>query len=167
MSRKPEPLTAELLERICELLQSESTLTLSVLTPAGQPHATPVFYATGEGAGLAPLDLYWLSSESSLHSLALAAHPAAASVAIHRPTFAWREITGLQMRGHCSTVHGAEREAILPRYAERFQLGTVLSLAIHASTLYRFRPTWLRLVDNRVSFGWKAECELVQPESGS
>jgi len=45
------------------------------------------------------------------------------------------------MRGCCSIVEGAERQAILVRYCQRFQLGAVLGLAIKAGTLYRFRPS--------------------------
>lgn len=156
MSRKPQPLTPELLARVAELLDAESTLTLAVTDAGGHPHAASVFYVTGTGEGARQLDLLWLSSPSSLHSVCLARNPQAA-VAIHRPTFRWQEIAGVQMRGICATVEGAEREAVLPRYRERFQLGAVLGLAIRQSTLYRFRPTWLRILDNRQGFGWKAE----------
>jgi hypothetical protein len=165
MSRKPQPLTPELLGRVAELLEGESTLTLSVSDVEGHPHAAPVFYVTGTGEGPRQLDLLWLSSPASLHSVCLAGNPQAA-VAIHRPTFRWQEIAGVQMRGVCSIVDGEEREAALRRYRERFQLGSVLGLAIRQSTLYRFRPTWVRLTDNREGFGWKAEF-LLQTQADS
>jgi uncharacterized protein YhbP (UPF0306 family) len=160
MSAKIQPMTPELLGRVVDLLRTESTLTLSVTDNDGQPHAAAVFYVTGEGSGAAQLDLLWLSSTSSLHSVCLAQNPRAA-VAIHRPTFLWREIAGVQMRGLCSVVEGVEREQALKRYRERFQLGAVLGLAIRQSTLYRFRPNWVRLTDNRAGFGWKAEFVLA------
>lgn len=156
MTHRLEPLSDELLERVLELLESQSTLTLSVTDTAGHPHAVPLFYIPGAGPAPGHLDLLWLSSTSSLHSVCLEANPQAA-VALHRPTFVWREIAGVQMHGVCSTVTGPERQAALQRYCERFRLGTVLGLAIRQSTLYRFHPTWVRLTDNQESFGWKAE----------
>jgi uncharacterized protein YhbP (UPF0306 family) len=164
MKHDPIPATGELLQQARELLQAESTLVLSVADAHGQPHATPVFYLLAETSGLpnpacpspTSLDLVWLSSPHSLHSACLQADPRAAA-AVHRPTFAWREIAGLQMRGLCSVVEDPARAALLPLYCERFQLGSILSLAIRRSTLYRFRPTWARLVDNRRGFGWKQE----------
>jgi uncharacterized protein YhbP (UPF0306 family) len=156
MKHRLGPLSEELLQRVLDLLNSQSTLTLSVADGAGRAHAAPVFYITSRAPAPAELDLLWLSSNSSLHSVRLAVDPQAA-VSIHRPTFAWREIAGVQMHGLCSTVTGPERQAALQRYCERFQLGTVLGLAIRQSTLYRFHPTWVRLTDNRESFGWKAE----------
>lgn len=172
MSRKPQPLTPELLGRVAALLAAESTLTLAVTGADGAPHAASVFYLPSLGEGLRQLDLYWLSSSSSHHSVCLSRN-AQAAVALHLPTFRWQEIAGLQMRGVCSTVTGPERKPVLSRYCERFQLGTIFSLAIRQSTLYRFQPTWMRLTDNRQGFGWKAEFDLSRPtasallESGS
>ena len=144
---------------IRSLLQAESALTLAVTTPEGVPHAAAVFFLPSEDEN--SLDLYWLSSRSSLHSLAIAAHPQAA-ITLHRPTFDWQQIAGLQMRGLCSIVEGRERKIQLPRYTKRFHLGTVLSLAIRQSTLYRFRPAWLRFSDNNRGFGWKREFDLAE-----
>ena len=171
MQHAPIPATEEYLRQARELLAAESTLTLSAVAADGQPHAAPVFYlpATLPEAGgpvsLSPgcLDLVWLSSPSSLHSACLHADPRAAA-AIYRPTFAWRQIAGVQMHGHCSVVDGQERAALLPRYCGRFQLGSILSLAIRRSTLYRFRPRWVRLLDNRRGFGWKQEFLLPAEE---
>jgi len=159
MSGKLQTLTPDLLHRVLALLAAESTMTLAVVDTEGSPHAASVFYITGSGEGPHALDLLWLSSTSSLHSVCLAKNPQAA-VTIYRPTFRWQEIDGVQMRGVCSTVVGLERTAALESYRKRFQLGTVLGLAIRRSTLYRFRPTWLRLTDNRESFAWKAEFSL-------
>jgi len=159
MKHDPIPATGQLIQQARELLTAESTMVLSVADAHGQPHATPVFYllaGTSTAPSPASLDLVWLSSPHSLHSACLQASPRAAA-AVHRPTFAWREIAGLQMRGLCSVVQGPPRAALIPLYCERFQLGPVLSLAIRRGALYRFRPTWARLLDNRRGFGWKQE----------
>jgi uncharacterized protein YhbP (UPF0306 family) len=162
MKTEPKPATEEQIRQLGTLLEGESTMVLSVVDAEGLAYAAPVFYVTGapvDTVGAEQLDLLWLSSADSVHSLALSADPHVA-VTVYRPTFAWREIAGAQMRGCCSIVEGAERQAILVRYCQRFQLGAVLGLAIKAGTLYRFRPEWVRLVDNRQGFGWKAEFVL-------
>ncbi|MDR3792064.1 MAG: pyridoxamine 5'-phosphate oxidase family protein [Terracidiphilus sp.] len=159
MKHDPIPATEQLIQQARELLTAESTMVLSVVDTHGQPHATPVFYLLAETSTApspASLDLVWLSSPHSLHSACLLTSPRAAA-AVHRPTFVWREIAGLQMRGLCSVVEGPARSALIPLYCERFQLGSILSLAIRRSTLYRFRTTWARLLDNRRGFGWKQE----------
>lgn len=155
----------ELIRQAAELLASESTLVLATCDAANHPYATSVFYLPAgerrtEAAFEDRLDLAWLSSPSSLHSQHLKANPHV-SLALHRSTFEWKQIAGVQMRGFCSTLSGDERLRLLALYRQRFHLGTVLGLAIRQSTLYRFHPTWLRLIDNRRGFGWKAEISLA------
>jgi uncharacterized protein YhbP (UPF0306 family) len=155
MKAEPRRGSAEQIWQVRTLLDGESTLVLSVTDAAGAVHSAPLFYVTGEGPDQ-PLDLLWLSSPESLHSKCLQANQRA-SVAVFRPTFEWRQIAGVQMRGLCSVVEGEERAAALNRYRARFHLGQLLGLAIRQSTLYRFHPQWVRLTDNQQHFGWKAE----------
>jgi uncharacterized protein YhbP (UPF0306 family) len=142
------------MREVYEFLQGESTLVLSTKGGDGAVHATPLYYTVAEN-----LDLMWLSSRESAHSEALLVEPRAA-VAVFHSTFEWREIAGVQMHGVCSTVEGGERSAIVDVYRARFQLGTVLSLAVSMSVVYRFRPRWIRMMDNRERFGYKFEMEL-------
>jgi len=142
------------LRQVYEFLQSESTLVLSTLGGDSLPHAAPLFYLVTE-----QLDLFWLSSPDSAHSCNLLAAPAA-SVAVFHSTFHWQKIAGVQMRGLCSVVDDPGRQAILTAYCHRFQLGSLLSLAIARSRLYRFRPNWLRYTNNQKRFGFKFELDL-------
>ena len=64
------------------------------------------------------------------------------------------------MHGFCSIVEGPERSPILDAYRSRFQLGTVMSFAVSTSLVYRFRPQWVRYIDNQKRFGYKFELLL-------
>jgi uncharacterized protein YhbP (UPF0306 family) len=137
---------------VAAFLRTQSTLVLA--SSAEEPRATPLFYLPTDA-----LDLFWLSSSKSRHSAQVAARQEA-SVAVFAPTFAWREIVGVQMEGLCAVVTGEERTPLLAAYCERFRLGTIFSMAIGQSTLYRFRPYWLRYSDNRRRFGYRFEIKL-------
>ena len=137
--------------RIYKFLQSESTLVLSTKGADGTVHSTPLFYVVEEN-----LDLLWLSSAGSRHSRHINGEPQA-SIAVFRSTFEWRKIIGVQMHGQCSIVHGSERSPVIHAYCSRFQLDTVLSFSVSRSLVYRFRPQWVRYIDNQKRFGHKFE----------
>jgi uncharacterized protein YhbP (UPF0306 family) len=118
----------------------------------------PLFYIAD-----AELSLYWVSSESSLHSMNVARTPRAAAT-IYRGVESWRQIRGVQLRGTVSKVTEPERRAdLLETYSERFKLGRVLRLALHQSSLYRLEPEFFRYIDNATVFGSKFELRR-QPE---
>jgi uncharacterized protein YhbP (UPF0306 family) len=150
---KPEQkhVAGDKIRKVYEFLQSESTLVLSTKGADGAVHSTPLFYLVAEN-----LDLMWLSSVDSRHSQSVRVEPNV-SVAVFRSTFEWRKIAGVQMHGLCSIVDGPERSPILDSYCSRFQLGSVLSLAASRSLVYRFRPQWIRYIDNQKRFGYKFE----------
>jgi uncharacterized protein YhbP (UPF0306 family) len=150
--------TEDKLEAIQSLLRSQSTLTLSTVGAKGQPHATPLFYLTGPD-----FELYWFSSPASVHSRNIAADPRV-SAAIYAATEDWKEICGVQMHGIVSKVADRTlRRKITGEYRERFHLGNMFHLAIAKSTLYVFRPSWIRYLDNTRRFGFKFE--IVFPTS--
>jgi uncharacterized protein YhbP (UPF0306 family) len=138
-----------------ELLESQNTLTLATVDDHGRPCATPLFYLPRPD-----LTLCWLSSADSQHSLNLRSHPLA-SVAVYAAVNRWEEIRGVQMEGAVQEIADAsERRETLSAYRRRFRLGTVLSLAIAKATLYSFRPSWIRYLDNARGFGYKVELIL-------
>lgn len=140
------------LETIAALLREESTLALATTDEQGQPCVAPLFYIADE-----ELTLFWLSSETSLHSQNLKRTPAAAAT-IYRHTENWKEIRGVQLRGTVSKVTDPVRRAALIKvYCERFKIGRVLRLAIRQSALYAFQPEFLRSIDNARGFGFKFE----------
>lgn len=142
------------IRKVYDFLQSESTLVLSVTDKDGKAHSAPLFYFVAEN-----LDLHWLSSADSRHSRCLISEPRS-SVSIFRATFDWRKIVGVQMEGLSAVVAGPERSSLVQAYCTRFELGMVPSLVVAGSTLYRFRPQWIRYIDNDKHFGYKFELSL-------
>jgi uncharacterized protein YhbP (UPF0306 family) len=140
------------LELVAALLGEETTLSLATTGEDGQVCVAPLFYIVDK-----ELSLYWLSSESSLHSLNLAATPRAAAT-VYRSVESWRQIRGAQLRGAVSKVTEPERRAALVRtYCERFKLGRVLRPALRLSTLYCLQLDFIRYIDNARGFGFKFE----------
>jgi uncharacterized protein YhbP (UPF0306 family) len=138
------------LELVAALLGVETTLSLATTSQDGSVSIAPLFYLTG-----GDLSLYWLSSESSLHSLNLKATPGVAAT-VYRGAKSWKEIRGLQMRGVASRVTEPERRGrLIEAYCKRFKLGRVLRLAARGSTLYGFEPGFFRYIDNARGFGHK------------
>jgi uncharacterized protein YhbP (UPF0306 family) len=148
------------LEQIAALLKCESTMALATANAQGEPCSTPLFYL----AHLADdeLRLYWFSSSASRHSKNLRRTPTVA-VAIYRPTENWKDIRGVQMKGTVALVKDRTlRKAITNAYAERFHLGTIFRTALSRSSLYVFRPAWIRCIDNARHFGYKFEISLME-----
>jgi len=154
--RQPDkqPVFSKKTLKVYEFLQSESTLVVSTKDADGRVHSAPLFYSIAEN-----LDLVWISSAKSRHSVSIGIEPDVA-IAVFRSTFEWRKIVGVQMHGTCSIIAGAERKPILEAYCLRFQLGSVSSFAIARSLVYRFHPHWVRFIDNQKRFGYKLELDL-------
>jgi uncharacterized protein YhbP (UPF0306 family) len=139
---------------IYEFLVLQSTIVLSVSDATGMTHSAPLFFGVTED-----LELYWLSSVKSMHSRFLALNRGC-SIAAYRSTFEWREIAGVQMRGTAKKVDRSRRPALFAEYSSRFRLGNLLSHAIARSTMYSFRPEWMRYTDNQRRFGFRFELAL-------
>jgi hypothetical protein len=139
-----------------ELLESQSTITLATVDERGHPHASPLFFCLGSD-----LTLYWLSSPDSRHSVNLRARPQTSSVAVYASVNRWEKIRGAQLEGTATEVSDPQhRREIIAAYRRRFRLGALLSAAITQSTLYAFRPSWIRYIDNSKGFGYRAEIEM-------
>jgi uncharacterized protein len=146
------------LELVAALLSEETTLSLATTGENGEASAAPLFYiADGD------LSLYWLSAESSRHSLNLTRQPQVAAT-VYRNAMSWRQICGVQMRGSAGKVTEPERRrALIAAYCERFKLGRVLRLSASQSALYILQPEFFRYIDNTRGFGHKFELTR-QPE---
>src|ERR1035437_2110362 len=144
--------TQKQLGLVAALLREQTTLSLATTGEGGEASVAPLFYIVDE-----ELILYWLSSQSSLHSLNLFRTPRAAAT-VYSSATSWKEIRGVQMRGSASKVAEPERRApLIKAYCERFKLGTVLRMAIRQSALYAFQPEFFRFIDNAKGFGAKFE----------
>jgi len=131
-------------------------MTLATTGADGSPHAAAVYFA----ADADRRNLYFFSDPASQHSQDLAVRPCAAA-AVHPVVGGWEDIRGLQMRGEVRTVPaGDEWQRGWSCYLVKFPFAGDLQAAISRSTLYTFRPDWIRWSDNRRGFGHKEEWTL-------
>lgn len=150
------------------MLEAHHTATLATTGEDG-PWAATVFFASD-----ADLNLYFVSDHRTRHGRHLAARPEAA-VAINPDCSTWGEVNGLQLIGCVQILEGMDRVAGLRRYLARFHdVGTlfetprnadeeIIARRLKAAHLYRLKPRWIRLIDNRRGFGYKEEIELHSP----
>lgn len=150
--------------RVAAFLELHATLTLATVGDDGLPAAAAVFYAHD-----ADLNLYFLSEAHTRHGRNLTVTPQVAGT-IQAEGQDWRSIRGLQVRGVASIipVSGVAHAASI--YGRKFAfvgalLATGGSLGVLAGPLARARfwvlhPTWFRLIDNTVDFGFKEELTL-------
>lgn len=139
-------------------------MTLATVGADGTPAAAAVFYAHD-----ADLNLYFLSEERTQHGQNLLADPQVAGT-IQADGQDWRGIRGLQLRGQATVVSGTLLAHAAAVYGRKFAFVAAL-LAGHGPgmlagplTRARFwvlRPTWFRLIDNTVRFGYKEELILT------
>lgn len=143
------------LQIVRAFLETQSTLALATVNSDGQPQVAPIFYVSDDR-----MNLYWLSSPKSRHSLNLVRNPKVAAT-VYPSVWHWNDIVGLQLEGEARPV-GDERirEQILILYLRKFQLPPDFDSIIQASTLYALTPNWLRWLDNSVAFNHKVEIDL-------
>lgn len=143
---------AEAWQRLGQFVDTQSTLVLATAGADGKAQGAPLFYLPEEG-----MRLFWLSSPKSRHSRAIAVDPQVA-LSIHGQTWRWDEIRGAQFEGTVGIVDDpAERDRLLARYRERFSLDDSFGQRMAASHLYRFRPRWVRYLENGAGglFRWE------------
>lgn len=141
-----------------------STLTLATTSREGIPHAAPVYFvavqtpvAALRGDDTVPFLLYFLSEPDSQHCQNTVSTGLAAG-AVYPDRTDWREIRGLQLRGRVRKIpEGPEWEAAFQAYRQKFPFVGALKEIVAQNVLYAFKPTWIRMVDNRRGFGFKQE----------
>ncbi|MFJ3953622.1 hypothetical protein ACIPXV_26875 [Streptomyces libani] len=114
----------------------------------------------GAGAGGAGPALYFVTATTTRHGRALVGPGARVAFTAQRDGQEWSGLTGLQGRGCCRPLSGAERAAGWRVYVERFPFVAAserLRAALERTTLWELRPDWLRLIDNGQGFGYKEE----------
>lgn len=133
-------------------LWSLPAMTLATAGPDGTPHAAPVYFAAGEDHML-----YFFSEAGSQHSLDLNGDTRAAA-SIYPLVDDWQKIRGLQMRGKVTALpRGKTWDAAWEIYRRKFPFVNAMENVIEKNTLHEFRLDWIRLVDNRLGFGYKEE----------
>ncbi len=142
------------LQTIHSFLKVQSTLSLATVNADGTPTIAPLFYVSDD-----ELNLYWLSSPRSRHSVNLTERPNVAAT-IYPEVWDWKSIRGLQIEGRATAIENEERQRALTRYQDKFTLPSSFDAQIAASIFYKLVPHWLRWLDNSVQFGYKAEVEF-------
>lgn len=150
--------------RIGAFLAEHSTVTLATVGADGAPAAAAVFYAHD-----ADLNLYFLSEERTQHGQNLLANPGVAGT-IQADGQDWRAIRGLQLRGRAEPLSGAALARAAAIYGRKYafvaalltgaQGPGVLTGPLARARFWILRPTWIRLIDNTVRFGFKEEINL-------
>jgi uncharacterized protein YhbP (UPF0306 family) len=141
--------------RALEYLAAHHVMTLATQGDNGA-WAAAVFYAH-DG-----FDLYFLSSPRSRHAGQILERPRAAA-AIHEHYADWRAIRGIQLEGDAALLTGAEREAAIATYKERFPFvasAGELASAFARVAWFRLRPVRLFFIDNSQGFGHRDEVPL-------
>jgi uncharacterized protein YhbP (UPF0306 family) len=134
------------------LLGETPALTLSTINADGTPRATPLYFAFDED-----LRLLFLSDGKTMHAANLK-RDAEAAAALYPAVDDWRAIRGLQLKGRVECLGGAVAGcAELAVYVKRFPFAADVAAQAAESLLFRFEPTWMRLIDNRRGFGFQRE----------
>ena len=119
------------------------------------PHAATVYFVADSS-----LNFYFLSAKHSQHIQDLIDNPNAA-VTIFPIVSKWQEIRGLQMLGDVQEVtRGIKQAKEWAIFAIKFPDIRGLDIEVLRNQLYVFKPTWIRLIDNRDGFGSKREWSL-------
>ncbi|MBL1094116.1 MULTISPECIES: pyridoxamine 5'-phosphate oxidase [Streptomyces] len=160
---------------IQQALAAHTTITLAYVDEGG-PQACAVLYATDTAAApaapAAPATpaaaagavggpvLYFVTATTTRHGRALADPGARVAFTAQRDGQEWSALTGIQGRGRCRALSGAERDVGWRAYTRRFpfvEADERLRGALARTTLWELRPDWLRLIDNGQGFGHKVE----------
>jgi uncharacterized protein len=148
--------------RIDAFLAAHTTLNLASVDESGLPAAAAVFYAHDEA-----FRLYFLSELRTQHGQNLLANPAVSGT-IQADGQDWRTISGLQLSGRASLVKSTiQLVRVAAIYGRKFPFvrpllegmkgEKVLSGPLVRARFWVIQPTWFRLVDNTVRFGFKEE----------
>jgi uncharacterized protein YhbP (UPF0306 family) len=147
--------------RIAQFLVAHTTMTLATVGPDGAPVAGAVFYAHDDA-----LNFYFLTEERTQHGQNMLLSPEVAA-AIHADGQDWRAIRGVQARGTASLVAAGELAHAAAVYGRKYAFVAallagsggpgVLGGPLAKARFWALRPSWIRLTDNTVRFGFKEE----------
>ena len=139
-------------DRALAYLAGHHVMTLATAGPEG-PWAAAVFYASEA------FDLYFLSSPSSRHCVALRANAAAAAT-VQEDYADWRAIRGVQLEGRVEELAGDEAGRVQVLYGAKFPVASPrddtpapIAAALAKVRWYRFVARHAFWIDNAAGFG--------------
>lgn len=142
-------------QEVLGILANTTTMTLATCSLQGEPHAAAVYFASDSH-----LHLFFFSDPNSQHIRDGLENPLAAA-SIHPECQSWRDIHGLQLRGRLRRIEAPDEwKAAWELYTAKFPFVAGLKVIVRRNALFAFIPEWVRLVDNRRSFGHKEEFRL-------
>lgn len=145
-------------ETVAGFLDGHNTMSLAT-SRDGSVYAASLFYAS-DG-----LTLYFLSAPDSAHSINISLNPEVA-VTISKDHSDWRTVRGLQIRGRVYEVPegetGPARKIFEKKYPFLAELlgNRELFRGVRGISFYKVVPHSVRLIDNTVRFGYRAELNL-------
>lgn len=160
----PTPTEQELSKLAGRLAAEQTTMTLATASQ-NVPWAAPVYYVFYKSA------FYFLSDPKSRH-IHEALHSDQSSSAVHAIASTWQEIKGLQMTGTIEPVEGGlEALQALKEYLQKYPFtkeffgqSTVLDIKSFRERfgvrLYKFIPTLVYYLDNRIRFAFREAVKL-------
>ncbi|MFC5723714.1 pyridoxamine 5'-phosphate oxidase [Streptomyces gamaensis] len=176
-------------EAIRAALGAHTTLTLAYADEDG-PQACAVFYALAAAtespgdsedpvSGQLPFapSLFFVTSPTTRHGRALLSGGTdgtggtggtRVAFTAQRDGQDWTALTGVQGRGVCRVLAGADRAAARHTYGTRFpdvERDARLRQAMDRTDFWELRPDWLRLIDNGRGFGHRTEWPPRAPEA--
>lgn len=157
----PEFPQASLPPPVFHFLESHITLTLATVGQDGEPAAAALFYALMPDGRL-----LFLSDPATRHVQHLL-YTSRVAITVQRDGQDWRRIQGLQGAGEAYALAPARWLQAWHVYTRRFpfvkdagaRAGDPNALAgpLARARWYTIHLDWVRLIDNRRGFGWKAE----------
>ncbi|WOD40995.1 pyridoxamine 5'-phosphate oxidase family protein [Nodosilinea sp. E11] len=138
------------LERARQLLAGTIYCTLSTCSSAGQPWASPVFFAYDSS-----WNLYWASAIVAQHSQNLSANQGRGAIAIYSTQPEEGKGQGLYLTGTAAEVPPAEVAQVIPLLTQRSGQGHRRTpadyLAPSPRRLYRFQPQVIWMTGDRLA----------------
>jgi uncharacterized protein YhbP (UPF0306 family) len=136
-----------------DILRDVPTLSLATVDSSGggTPHVANLNFIADEA-----MNLYWLSAPDSAHLLHIEKLPSVAAT-IYAPFLGPVTIKGLQIHGSSAVLPPERFDELWPRFCTKFPYAASMEQRARSQRFYILRPSWLRLIDNAVHFGFKAE----------
>lgn len=149
-------------QRIGAYLASLTTITLATVDASGTPCAAAVYYAHDEH-----LNLYFLSTRSTVHCRNLLANPKVAGT-VYAEHQEWKTLKGIQLRGVAVPVELLAFPHAATLYTSKYPFVSLVTRgspaeilkAMAATTIWMLTPSWIRMTDNAQGFGFKEELFL-------
>ena len=154
----------QIVGRTLELINSQTTMTLAT-AKNDSAWAAPVYYVYRRGF------FYFFSNPEARH-IVEGLTASESSAAIHSPAKEWQDICGIQMAGKIERVPlGREAKNAFGAYLKKFPFcseffapGHLLDLTAFIGRfkvkLYKFKPSSVYYLDNRIHFGHRDLVDL-------